>query len=220
MSELFGGDNYRIYNHARRSTFWSLKWTLAGKRVLDLGGGDGTFADSVFSPMGAILTVVDGRAEHIETLRAERPHLAARAIVWDLDKDFSLPYPLPHDLVFACGVLYHLGMPTEFLRNCSQAAPLLFMETVVWNSEGDDIHFWDEESFRYDQSLNGPGARITPDWLDRTLKEVGYSQVFEPPIPDHRDFRIKENPEIARVLRIAVRAGAELPPTAVELKEL
>lgn len=215
MSDLFGGDNYRAYNHARRTTFWSLKWNLAGKRVLDLGGGDGTFADSVFNPMGAILTVVDGRAEHIKTLKQERPHLAARAMVVDLDNSFPRG---TFDLVFGCGLLYHLGKPVEFLQRCVEAAPLLFMETVIWNSEGDDIHFWEERD-DYDQALNRVGARVTPDWLNRTLKEVGYMQVFEPPIPDHRDFRIWENPETARVLRIAARDGA-LPPTAVELKEL
>lgn len=218
MSDLFGGDNYRSYNNARRATFWSFKWNLAGKRVLDVGGGDGTFADSVFNPMGAILTVVDGRAEHIERLKFERPHLAARAMVCDLDNDFPSVYPGKWDLVFACGLLYHLGKPIEFLRHCASAAPLLFLETVVWNSEGDDLHFWNEESFRYDQSLNGPGARVTPEWLDRTLKEVGYSCVYEPPIPNHKDFRIWEQPEAARVLRIAARDGA-LPPTSVNLRE-
>lgn len=219
MSDLFGGDNYRAYNHARRTTFWNLKWLVAGWRVLDLGCGDGFFGDSVFTPMGAILTCVDGRAEHIDALKRDRPHLAARAMACDLDNDFPSVYPGKWDLVFACGLLYHLGEPIKFLRNCASAAPLLFMETVVWNSKGDDFHFWDEESFRYDQSLNGPGARVTPEWLDRTLKEVGYTQVFEPPIPDHKDFRIWEQPQTARVLRIAARDGA-LPPTSTHLREL
>lgn len=215
-SDLFGGDNYRAYNHARRTTFWNLKWLVAGWRVLDVGAGDGFFGDSVFTPMGAILTCVDGRADHIAALKRDRPYLAARAKVVDLDNDFPSGQ---YDLVLACGLLYHLGKPIEFLQNCAQSAPLLFLETVVWNNEGDDIHFWDEESFRYDQSLNGPGARVTPAWLDRTLKEVGYSQVYEPPIPDHKDFRIWEQPQTARVLRIAVRDGA-LPPTSVALREV
>lgn len=218
MSELFGGDNYRTYNNARRLTFWSLHWNLAGKRVLDVGGGDGTFADSVFSPMGAILTVVDGRAEHIAALKRERPHLAARAMVCDLDNDFPSVYPGKWDLVFGCGVLYHLGEPIKFLKNCVSAAPLLFLETVVNNNEDDSLHFWRERD-DYDQALNLMGARVTPAWLDRTLKEVGYDHVYEPPIPEHKDFRLWENPETARVLRIAARGDA-LPPTAIELKEL
>lgn len=216
MSELFGGDNYRSYNLARKLTFWSLKWNLAGRRVLDVGGGDGTFADSVFSPMGAILTCTDGRAEHIDTLKRERPHLAARAHVVDLDTSFPTG---TYDLVFACGILYHIGEPVKFLRNCASAAPLLFMETVVWNSEGDDIHFWNEESFRYDQALNVKAARVTPAWLDRTLKEVGYNFVYEPPLPDHQDFRLSENPVTARVLRIASMSDVQ-QVSAVKLKEL
>lgn len=214
-SELFGGDNYRTYNNARRVTFWSLKWLVAGWRVLDVGAGDGFFGDSVFTPMGAILTCAEGRAEHIASLKKHRPHLAARAQVVDLDKAFPTG---TYDLVFACGLLYHLGEPVRFLEHCAAAAPLLFMETVIWNDGRDDMHFW-EERVDYDQALNIKAARVTPTWLNRTLKEVGYTHVYEPPIPDHQDFRIWENPQPARVLRIA-SIGDALPDTAVELKEL
>lgn len=216
MSELFDGDNYRSYNAARRATFLRLKWNVAGWRVLDVGCGDGVFGNSIFTKGGAILTCADGRAEHIETLKRERPYLAARAQVVDLDKSFPAGQ---FNLVFACGILYHLGEPIKFLRNCASAAPLLFMETVVWNSEGDDIHFWDEESFRYDQALNVKAARVTPAWLNRTLKEVGYNFVYEPPLPDHKDFQLDEKPVTARVLRIASMEDVQ-PMTGVKLKVL
>ena len=216
MSALFGGDNYRTYNAARLHTFLSLKWICDGWDVLDVGCGDGYFGDLVFTRLGARLTCADGRAEHIATLKQERPHLAARAQVCDLDKDFPTG---TYDLVFACGILYHLENVVEFLTHCAQAAPLLFMESVVWNeAERDGLRYW-EEADSYDQALNRIGARVTPMWIDRTLKEVGYAQVFEPPIPDHKDFRLWENPTTARVLRIAAKEGA-LPETAVGLREL
>lgn len=216
MSELFNGDNYRAYNHARRSTFLSMGWNMQGWQVLDVGCGDGYFGDSIFTPEGAILTCADGRPEHIETLKRERPHLAARAQVVDLEHDFPAG---KYSMVFAVGLLYHLSNPTDFLRHCAHAAPILFMETVVWNTDADDIQLVQEGDF-YDQAVSGTGCRPSPAWLDRTLKEVGYSNVYEPERPDHQDFPLEKKPTTPRVLRVATRYGGLPASWCVNLKEL
>jgi hypothetical protein len=67
------------------------------------------------------------------------------------------PYKVPNpDLILACGILYHLVEPIEFLQNCLRLSPRLYLWT----------HYYDEE-------------RATPDmiWVRNnsgsTTKDVG-----------------------------------------------
>ena len=105
--EFFMHDSYQRHNRRRQEHLASLALPLAGKRVLELGAGVGDHT-SFFIDRNCSVTVTDVREENIAYVRSRYPGINARLI----DIEVNTPADLQaHDVVYAYGLLYHLGDP-------------------------------------------------------------------------------------------------------------
>src|SRR4051794_5847876 len=114
MSRLnFLNDHYQRHNRRRQEHLASLRLQIYDKYVLELGAGIGDHT-SFFLDRGCRVTTTDGREENVADLRARYPSIEARVV----DIEAAVPHDLiPHDVVYAYGLLYHLGDPGTALAH-------------------------------------------------------------------------------------------------------
>lgn len=143
---------------------------FVGKKVLELGAGHGAIG-GFFSMLGANVTCLEGRSEHVEQIRQRFP--AVNAMVFDLDK--ALPANLvPADVIIHFGVLYHLRDPEASLRDTCRACSHMVLETEC--ADSDDPNFsrqTSEKVYHKDHALNGVGCSPSAAFIERILSEEG-----------------------------------------------
>jgi SAM-dependent methyltransferase len=153
-----------IYIQSRNSRLTNLfqhvdPWTLAGKRILDVGCGSGELGEE-FVKLGCRVVSVDSRPEHIEILRAKFPEREASVIdleAWDGSGLGSF------DILLCFGTLYHISRPEAFLASCARIAPEIYLETMVCDSAEAKCLFVQEDG--PDQATSGTGCRPSPSWI-------------------------------------------------------
>ncbi len=129
--------------------------SLSGKTVLDLGCGHGHIGVRL-EKFGAHVVFVDGRPENIASLKRKFP--LRKAFVCDVTSPEVKRFG-PRDIVLAFGILYHLADPYVFLTNCSELAPVLFLESQVVDSLDEEVvYVRDHQSS--DQALYASGAGV------------------------------------------------------------
>lgn len=145
----------------------------AGYRVLEVGAGLGQLGDS-FRHLGFDVTSSDGRAEHVERMRAA----GKEALVLDLDA-IEASQLAGYDLVLAFGVLYHLSEPERFLAACGESARVLLLESAVLDRSQPVIERVAEPRGRrgQDQALNAFGCRPSPSWVEQACRRAGFDDV-------------------------------------------
>jgi SAM-dependent methyltransferase len=163
-----------IYAAARKSRLRNLlahvgpaeiKW----KSVLELGCGTGEIGQA-FEELGARVSSVDARPEHIAELTKRFPYRRTHLI--DVESD-QFPGRLPgFDIVLCWGLLYHLNDPETFLKRCAQIAPVLYLETQVIDSDESKVLCTAESGA--DQSFTSRGCRPSPKWIETTLTGLGF----------------------------------------------
>lgn len=145
-----------------------------GMRVLEVGAGLGRIGDA-FATLGFDVTSTDGRPANVERMRAR----GREAFVLDLEE--VRPEDLGgYDLVIAFGVIYHLDDPGPFLRSCGETARVLLLETAVCDAAEPVLQPVKERSRGWrgeDQALHGRGCRPSPAWVERTVREAGFTRV-------------------------------------------
>lgn len=196
----FNDANYQAINAARWQALDSARLfdTWRDVTVLDLGAGDGVFSDTYFTPKHAIVTPVEARQENLHAMNLARYEFYKRSVHMDLELDFPTGQ---YDMVLCVGLLYHLQTPTSFLMQVASAAPLLFLETVIWqNPDETGVLFVDEDN-SFDQAYSGKGCRVGIEWLDKTLKAL-YPFVYAVPASEHPSFNGR-NVNEQRVIRVA-----------------
>lgn len=127
-----------------------------------------------FAHLGFDVTSTDGRAEHVEAMRAR----GRDSFVLDLDRT-GVHEGGAFDLVLAFGVLYHLAHPQEFLHSCGKRAKVLLLETAVCDRLEPTVE-WVNEPGGWrgtDQAVSGRGCRPSPSWVERTCREAGFGIV-------------------------------------------
>lgn len=141
------------------------------KTVLELAPCNG-FIGNAFHELGAIVSQAEGRQVNVDYIKSKYPHLSV--IQKDLDTaDWDLGR---YDIIINFGLMYHLEHHhKDLLVNCIRNCTDLILESVIFNSNDDEIHFREEGGF--DQSLSGVGGTPSTSFIENILKENG--TIFE-----------------------------------------
>jgi hypothetical protein len=173
-------------NNARLEHLNKLQLPLEKKSVLEVGSGPGLLT-YFFTEKRCKTLSLEGRKENTDAFKINNPN--SEVIVFDCESsDWSSIKEV--DICFCYGLLYHLSMPSEFLRNVStKVKEFIIIETAISNGVSDNgINIIDESSGDYAQALNGFGCRPTRKFLWDTLKSL-YAYVYMPVFqPEHEDF--------------------------------
>lgn len=165
-----------------------------GKKVLDIGCGDGTYTIELFDlGQPASIHGIDPAAEAVEIAR----HKAGdRPVTFSVESAYELPYEADRfDIAYLRGVLHHMDRPEEALREALRVASTLVVIEPNGNSpilklieRTSRYHIEHLEKSYSSHSLNrwigALGGEVTrrqwaglvpmfcPDWMARTLKVV------------------------------------------------
>ncbi|SES11842.1 class I SAM-dependent methyltransferase [Rhizobium sp. NFR03] len=144
-----------------------------GRRVLELACGYGDIGASLWT-LGADVTFLEGRAEHIDVLRKRMPMLPSnRTIVGNMEDGLKgVGLADSYDLIIHFGVLYHLQDWKTSLNDCLSMSRFLALETEVCDSDDPDFEFQRTET-GYDQAVSGVGTRPSADRIEREIREGG-----------------------------------------------
>lgn len=144
---------------------------LAGRRVLDVGSGNGYYGFRMLQAGASLVLGIDPHvayAAQFWALKAFVPSLPLFVLPVTLEQ---LPAPLPHfDTVFSMGVLYHRRSPVDHLlqlRDCLRSGGELVLETLY--VDGEEGYALTPEN-RYARMSNVwfvPSIKTLVRWLER-----------------------------------------------------
>jgi SAM-dependent methyltransferase len=140
------------------------------KKILDLGCGHADIC-GVFHRLGADVTAVDARQEHLKI--ASKKYNGIKIICNDLDKEWPFGQNF-FDIILDLDLSCHLANFEEHLRQVCGACNHLILEASVCDSDDDKkIVSVLENKHIYDLSFNGVGSRPSPAAVERILTECG-----------------------------------------------
>lgn len=142
------------------------------KKILDLGCG---YADisGVFYRLGADITAVDSRPEHLKM--AQKKYAGIKTVKADLDMAWPFHGKL-FDLVLDLDLICHLQNYESHLKSVCSSTTHLILETAVCDSDDPyKIIPSPENKATYDLSINGMGCYPTAASIERILSESGMS---------------------------------------------
>ncbi len=142
------------------------------KKILDLGCGYGDISGPLLR-LGSKITALDARQDHLAIGKKKFPGL--NFVKSDLDVEWKYEKN-QFDLILALGILCHTRNPEELLRNICNSCTDLVLETAICDS--DDSYYSAvniQNKNIQDQSVNGSGVFLTPTFIERILKECGFS---------------------------------------------
>ena len=210
--EAFHSNHYLRHNARRLEHLASLRISVAGMSVLEVGAGIGDHSN-YYIDRGCKMTITEARPESLNYLKARYP----KCDIHLLDMEHaSHVNGAPFDVVHCYGLLYHLSDPKQALVFLSQhTRKMMFLETRVSFGENEDINLIGERQADPTQACSGTGCRPTRVWLFKTLQEI-YEYVYIPTTqPNHEEFPIDWNaPEkhaskLKRAIFIASRERLE-----------
>jgi SAM-dependent methyltransferase len=190
---LFGNPDYVAWRRQRLDALRSFLGEdfLRGRRVLELGGGDGHMTVELLR-LGARVVMVEARQGYVDSARVRCPD----AWVVRHDLDGPLPRELlhtaerargeaagdrPFDVVFHSGLLYHLGDPMRSVREACSVADELVLETEVTDSfDPDQSTSFNESPGKEDDGVGPVGVRPSQAMVERELDACGFTHRVVP----------------------------------------
>ena len=156
--------NSRIFEFVPKNEFKNTS-------MLEVGAGIG-LPGSAFSKLGCTVTSMDGRPDNIKEGKVRFPD--REWIEMDFEKS-NLKDALGEkkfDYILCLGLLYHLVNPQKLIKEMSQFGKVVFVSTIVCDSDDPDLHYNVEEAGSQDQHLAGSkGSRFSYAWLEERFKE-------------------------------------------------
>jgi len=165
-----------------------------GKKVMDVGCGDGTYTIELFDEgKAAFIHGIDPAREAIEIAGTK---VGTRNISFSVENAYHVPFDdNSFDVAYLRGVLHHMDRPVDALREALRVAPtLVVIEPNGYNPALKLIEKMssyhrehDEKSyapFKLDAWIESHGGMVSrrvwagfvpmfcPDWLARTLKTI------------------------------------------------
>ncbi len=186
---------------------------LRGRTVLEVGAGAGDYS-TFFLERACRVTITDVRPELLAYLRRRFPGQDVQRL--DLEAPVALA-GAPFEVVFCCGVLYHVRQPAQalaYLSECCQDL-LLVSSQVIYGDEA-RLEEVDEEQARLGQSYYGRGSRFTRRWLWEQLQRH-FPYVYMPLTqPAHPQFPIDwtvqpTDAKLVRAIFVAARQPLSCP---------
>lgn len=142
------------------------------KKVLDLGCGYGDIS-GVLHRLGADITVVDARQEHLKIVSKKYP--GVKTVKTDLDR----PWPFfgkMFDCILDMGLLCHLSNFEDHLKSVCASTNYLILETAVADSPDPEHAVVNSDNKNiYDGSFNGFSSQISAANIEKVLKKCGMS---------------------------------------------
>ena len=141
---------------------------FADKKVLELGACHGDFGLALTN-LGANLTYVDARYEHLESIQ-QRLQVPSKLIQLDQNQTYDLGEKF--DLVLHYGVLYHLENWRQDLACALNHSNLMLLETVVHPDNNVEDYWEPGGGYHYDE-YNCLHPTFTEVSVEKTLTELG-----------------------------------------------
>jgi len=176
--KAFSSENYQRVNRARLDHLESLGLDLESKTVLEVGAGIGDLTQ-FFIDRGCSVTSTEGRPSNYDVLKKRFPEIDT--MVLDLENTpKTCPFSEKFDIVFAYGILYHLGNPAQALKYLSELTKgILLVETHVAFGEMDEVKQCEDILHDPTQSVSGKACRPTRQWVFNRLSEA-FDHVYLP----------------------------------------
>jgi SAM-dependent methyltransferase len=138
-----------------------------GKRVADIGCGDGTYTVELVDVASA--REVEGLEPAAEAVRAARQRVGNRPVTFAEASAYDLPHPGDSfDIALLRGVLHHVARPRDVLREALRVAP----EVVVVEPNGYNLGLKLLERVSPYHREHGERSYM-PRTLDRWVRELG-----------------------------------------------
>ena len=141
-----------------------------GITVLEAGCGYG-YAGELLETIGAVVTSLDARKEHIEVVKKRYPK--REALVADLNKD---EIEGAYDFILAIGLLYHLEEPERFIWQCCRSCDTLCISTIVCDSPVPMLEELPCDK-TFDQGVTAKSYVPSPTWICKTLDSNDFSSM-------------------------------------------
>jgi len=166
------------------------------KTMLEVGCGYG-YAGELFEKLGANVTSLDARSEHIEIVEERYPH--RKTVVADLEKDKIDGH---YDIVLSFGLLYHLENPMHFIGEATRVCDNLIIETVVYDRNIVTSIVLNTDT-TFDQGLYVQARIVSAKWLYEVMAKFGFDckdiSSAEANVPGNRfDWLPKNNGDTSR----------------------
>jgi hypothetical protein len=136
------------------------------KKILELGSYNGYFGEC-FRKMGAYVLSIEGRPENVTSIKNNFPEL----LIECRDLDTNTWEWGEWDIIINFGLIYHLEKHhKEHLENCINNCNLLFLESVIYDSNQSEIFFKNESGG--DQSLSDVGGTPSTSYVEDILNNL------------------------------------------------
>lgn len=158
-----------------------------GKKILDLGSGNGELAN-IFAKLGSDITCVDAREQNLQIIRKNFPYIKTAPL--DLEEEFPFEN-FSFDLVLSVDLLCHMRYYAKHIEQICSAAEHIVLETEVLDTQDHNLLVPIFESRDIDSfSFSGEGCLVSDKAIQNKLSSMNakYKRVDETKL-NHGQFR-------------------------------